>query len=73
MAKTGLVALFVLRFLLGEDGFVIGLAGGKQMIDDACQLMRGGGDSFGAAKFGSHTTIVLAEPAVAARRSFSTN
>ena len=68
MAEAALVALFVLRFLLGEDGFVVGLSGGQQVIDDTRQFMRGGGNGFGSAEFGSHTAVVLAESAVAARQ-----
>src|ERR1035437_3231748 len=69
---TGLVGgsvfhtLFVFDFLLGENGFVKGLAGGEQVIDDACQPMRGGGDGLGRAEFGPHVAVGVAEPAVAA-------
>ena len=39
LAEPALVALFVFHLLLGEDGFVIGLASGKQAVDDTRQLM----------------------------------
>ena len=32
-----MVALFVFHLLLGEDGFVIGLASGKQVVDAGAQ------------------------------------
>ncbi len=58
-------ALVVLHLLLAEDAFVIGLPGGEQVIEDACQLVRGGRDGLGRAEFGAHTPVVLAQPGLA--------
>ncbi len=42
-------SLLMLSFPLSEDALLIGLAGGEQMVEDACQLMRGGGNGFWSA------------------------
>lgn len=60
LADTGLV------FVLGEDGFVVGLAGGDEVVEDAGELMGGGGDGLGGPLAVSHTAVELAEDGVAA-------
>ena len=52
-------SLLMLSFPLSEDAFLIGLASGEQMVEDACQFMRGGGNGFWSAEFGPHSAVVV--------------
>ena len=45
--KPPALALVVLGFEGGEDGSVVGAAFADQLIDDACQALCHGGESFG--------------------------
>ena len=53
--------LLMLGFPLFEDALLIRLAGREQMVEDASQLMRCGGNGFWSAEFGPHTAVVMAE------------
>ena len=44
-------SLLMLGFPLLEDALLIGLAGSDQMVEDTCQLMRGGGNGLWRAEF----------------------
>jgi hypothetical protein len=58
LAESLLHALVILDLLLGEDGFVIGLSGGKHVEDDAGQLVRRSGDGLGGAQFRAHSAEI---------------
>ena len=54
-------SLLMLSFPLGEDAFLIGLASGEQMVEDACQLMSGCSNSFWSPEFGTYAPVVMAK------------
>src|SRR5262245_35908639 len=51
----------ILLFRLREDAVVVRLPGRKEMVDDPCELVGGGGDCFGGAQLGPPPAIELAE------------
>jgi hypothetical protein len=61
-------ALVVLDLLQCEDGFVIGLSGGEQVVEDGCQLVGCGGDSLGRSEPGPHAAVVLTKPGLASKQ-----
>jgi len=54
-------AFLILSFPFGEDALLVGLAGGEQMVKDACQLMSCCGDCFWGAELGPHASVVMAK------------
>ena len=55
----------VLQLVLGEDGFVIGLPGRKQVKDDPSELVGGSRDRLGRAQLSSHATIIVTQKGLA--------
>src|SRR5690606_10536215 len=64
--QAGFTAGAVLLLVVGEAGFVVGLAGGQQVIDDPGEFVRGGGDGLGRAEVGALSSEEVADGAVAA-------
>ena len=56
-----------------EDGLIVVLSGGDQVIDDAGQFVGGGCDGLGSAEAGSHTAIEVAQMGFAARQRLGCN
>lgn len=59
--KTEESSLLMLSFPLSEDALLIGLASSEQMVENACQLMRCGGNGFWSTEFSPHTAVVIAK------------
>ena len=53
--------LLMLGFPLFEDALLIRLAGREQMVEDASQLMRCGGNGFWSAKFSPYAAVEVAK------------
>ena len=45
----------------GEDGLIVGLAGGDEVVDDASELVGHGGDGLGGSLAVSHAAVEVAE------------
>ena len=56
----------LLQLLLGKDLLVVGLAAGKQVVDDAREFVGGCRDRFCRAELGSHAAVVVAQIRLAA-------
>ena len=54
-----------LDFVLSEDGVVVGLAGGDEVVNDAGELVGGGGDGLWGPKAVAHATLGVAEARLA--------
>ena len=54
-----------LFFAYGEDGLIIGLAGGEQVKDNSSKFVSGGSDRLGGPHLGAHAAVEVAEPGFA--------
>ncbi len=60
-AEPGFGALAVLVFGFGQPGLVVGLAGDEQVVDNPCELVRGGGDRLRGAELRPHAAEEVPE------------
>ena len=58
--------LAILHFVPRADGFVAGVPSGYDVIKDARQFVRRGGDGLGSTQFGAHPAIEVPEKGLAA-------
>ncbi len=65
--------LLMLVFAFSEDAFLVGLASNEQVVNDASELMRRGGDCFWCAEFGAHAAVVVAERGLVVMQGVSRN
>ncbi len=58
-AESGCQTLPISSFVFSEDAFVISFSSGDEVIDDAREFMRRGGDGLGGAQSGAQATVIL--------------
>src|SRR6266700_3135821 len=66
-AETVVVSLGLFLVFDEEDTLIVRLSGGEQVIDDASQLVGGGGDSLRGAYAGRHGAVKVAQTCTVAR------